>query len=95
MSIKFRVKKKQQRSVRFYPSAALSFLVIKLCSGLISAVFLYFKMFSQKRCRIAATCARVALPRGIRFPSLPFRILSPQIHCMAGNAYSEISSASL
>lgn len=59
------------------PAARVATLAISLCfwngrgrknpssavRSLISGC--YFKMFSQKRCRMAATSARVALPFGI------------------------------
>lgn len=44
---------------------------------------------------MAATCALVASPCGVRVLSLvPFTIPAPQAHCMAGMAYSLKSAKS-
>lgn len=49
---------------------------------------------SQKRCRIVAACALVALPFGIRLLSLPWIRPAPLAHCIAGTAHSLTVSAS-
>ena len=55
----------------------------------------YFSTFSLNRCRIAATCALVASPCGIKRPLLPRMRSEPQAHCIIGIAYSLILSASM
>lgn len=50
-----------------------------------------FAPWAQSRMSIVAACALVAVPWGLRVLSLvPLMIPEPQVHCMAGMAYSLI-----
>ena len=60
-----------------------------------SSNWVYSATFSAKRISMAAASARVAVPCGASMPSpRPDITPSPTAHCMAGMAYSLISSKS-